>query len=481
MQARYEQMGVQQVRSGSRRPERSEHDRGGHHPTTLRHSVIRGGAPRRAIAAVGALGLLALTGCGSSTVDDIKVGSGKGWQSAFHDARNSGASPVTGARHLSLSWSRPIGGPLANATTIGPDGQLFVTSRTTTDCVGKPGTTGMIFSFQMPTGRKRFCNALGPDAVAAASAVDGASNVYVGDDGGVFSFNALGQPRWRTPVAGVPVSVQFTHDGTVLSVSQSGQVDVLDRQTGDREVSTYQVLGDPDFLAHPNVTRPADGQGVDDCAVGGPQCAVANVSALDPNSGRFYLTAWRTGAPAASVVALHYADKKVTQDWSVDILTGGSATSPTLSSDGKALYVGDNSGRLLAVDTADGHTKWTQPLGFAPRGGISELDGLLIPGGDDGHLMALHDNGDRAEIAWERKDLTLRGRPVQTAGDTGYVVVPMGDALHLLTFETKSGKTIASAPLPGAQGTTVSTAIGPDGQVVVGTRIGELFAFTPDR
>jgi hypothetical protein len=57
----------------------------------------------------------------------------------------------------------------------------------------------------------------------------------------------------------------------------------------------------------------------------------------------------------------------------------------------------------------------------------------------------------------------------------------MGDALHLLTFETKSGKTIASAALPGAQGTTVSTAIGPDGQVVVGTRIGELFAFTPDR
>ncbi|MDR7169225.1 outer membrane protein assembly factor BamB [Nocardia kruczakiae] len=433
------------------------------------------------IAAVGTLGLLMLTGCGSSTIDDIKVGSGKGWQSAFHDGRNSGASSVTGARHLSLSWSRPIGGPLANATTIGPDGQLFVTSRTTADCVGKPGTTGMIFSFQMPTGRKRFCNALGPDAVAAASAVDGASNVYVGDDGAVFSFNPLGQPRWRTPVAGVPVSVQFTHDGTVLSVSQSGQVDVLDRQTGDREVSTYQVLGDPDFLAHPNVTRPPDGQGIDDCAVGGPQCAVANVSALDPNSGRFYLTAWRTGAPAASLVALHYADKKVTQDWSVDILTDGSATSPALSSDGKTLYVGDNSGRLLAVDTADGHTKWTQPLGFTPRGGISLLDGLLIPAGDDGHLMALRDNGDRVDIAWERKDLTLRGRPVQTAGDTGYVVVPMGEALHLLTFDTKSGKTIASAPLPGAQGTTVSTAIGPDGQVVVGTRIGELFAFTPDR
>ncbi|WP_084473813.1 outer membrane protein assembly factor BamB family protein [Nocardia vermiculata] len=434
----------------------------------------------RSIALLGALGMLALTGCGSTTVDDIAVGSGEGWQSSFHDARNSSSSPVDGSRRLSLSWSRPVGGPLAGATTIGPDGQLFVTSRTETDCVGKPGTTGTVFSFQMETGRKRFCNALGPDAISAATAVDGASNVYLGDNGAVFAFNALGQPRWRTPVAGVPISMQFTGDGTVLSVSQSGQVDILERQTGDREVSTYQILGDPDFLAHPDVPRPPDGQGIRDCAIGGPDCPVANVSALDKDSGRFYVTAWRHGAPRASLVALHYADKKVTEDWSVDILTDGSATSPTLSEDGKTLWVGDNSGRLLAVDTADGHTKWTQSLGFTPRGGISEIDGLLIPGGD-GHLTALQDNGDSATVVWERKDLALRGQPVQTAGNTGYVVVPMGAALNLLTFDTESGATVASAPLPGAEGSTVSTSIGPEGEVVVATRIGELFAFEPEQ
>ncbi|MEU6558736.1 outer membrane protein assembly factor BamB family protein [Nocardia nova] len=468
------------MRSGSRRPERSEHDRAGDHPTALWRPDIRPSAPKRTLAALGALGMLALTACGSTTLDDIKVGQDKGWQSPFRDARNSGSSPVTGSRHLTLSWSRPIGGPLGAATTVGPDGQIFVTTRTQTDCVGKPGTTGAIFSFQMPTGRKRFCNPIGPDAIAAASAVDGADNVYVGDDGAVFSFNNLGQPRWRTPVAGVPVSMQFTAEGTVLSVSQSGQVDILNRQTGAREVSTYQVLGEPDFLAHPDIARPPDGQGLDDCAAGGPQCAVANVSALDRDSGRFYLTVWRPGAPAAALVALHYADKKVTQEWSVDILTDGSATSPALSADGKTLYAGDNSGRLLAVDTADGRTKWARPLGFTPRGGISERDGLLIPSGDDGHLIALRDNGDSADIAWERKDLALRGRPVQTAGDTGYAVVPMGETLSLLTFETTTGKTIASAVLPGATGSTVSTAIGPEGQVVVADRLGELFTFTPD-
>lgn len=423
--------------------------------------------------------MLALCGCGSTTVDDIGVGGGEGWQSAFHDARNSGTSPVSGSRHLRLSWSRPIGGPLGAATTISPEGQMYVTTRADTGCVGDPGTTGLIFSFQMQTGRKRFCNPLGPDAVAAASAVDGAGNIYVGDDGGVFSFNALGQPRWRTPVAGVPVSVQFTADGTLLSVSQSGQVDILDRQTGDRLVSTYQVLGLPNFLKHPDIARPPDGQGIADCAIGGPDCPVANVSALDQDSGRFYLTAWRPGADAASLVALHFDDNEVTEDWSVDILADGSATSPTLSADGTTLYVGDNSGRLLAVDTTDGHVEWTQTLGFTPRGGISDMDGLLIPGGD-GHLTALRDNGDGSvDIAWERKDLALRGRPVQTAGNTGYVVVAMGDTLDLLTFDTETGKTLASATLPGAEGSAVATSIGPEGEVVVGTRIGALYAFEP--
>ncbi|MGY2060272.1 outer membrane protein assembly factor BamB family protein [Nocardia gipuzkoensis] len=442
-------------------------------------------APIRAAAAIGAVGLLLLTGCGGTKADDIAVGPGKGWPSAFHDARNSGASPVTGSRHLKPSWSRPLGGPTAVPTTIGPDGQLFLTTRTEVDCVGRPGTTGMIFSFQMQTGRKRFCNALGPAAIGAPTAVDGLTNVYLGDDagdvGGVGSFNALGQPRWRTPVAGVPVSIQFTEDSNVLSVTQFGQVDVLSRQTGDRIVSTYQILGEPDFLKQPDLPRPPNGLGIGECASGAPQCPVANVSAIDKDSGRFYVTAWRPGAPVAALVALRYDGKQIRQEWSVDLLTDGSATSPTLSDDRKTVYVGDNSGRLLAVDANDGHTKWTQPLGFSPRGAVSIRGGLLIPGGDDGHLLALRDASDRAEIVWERKDLQLRGRPVQTAGDTGYVVSPIGDALNLVTFETTSGKTVASNVLDGAQGTTSGLAVGPKGEVVVTTRIGELFAFEPEK
>ncbi|MEU2120595.1 PQQ-binding-like beta-propeller repeat protein [Nocardia niwae] len=426
---------------------------------------------KRAAAVLAAVGALTLAGCGTD-YDDITVGTGKGWTAAYHDGRNSGTAPVTGSRKIGLSWQRPVGGPIAQPVTLGPDSQLFVTTRL-------PNCS--IFTFQMATGRKRFCNALGPSAISAPSAVDGMTNVYVGDDSRVISFNYLGQPRWATPVAGTPVSVQFTGDGKLLTISQSGQVDVLSRQTGERAAPTLQLLGEPNFLVNAGLGWPDSGQGLDDCAVGGPQCPVANISPIDAASGSFYVTLWQPGRPAAAVVALRYTGDKIVREWSAELLLGGSATSPALSADGGTLYVGDNNNRLIALDTADGRTKWVHRLEWTPRGGISVSDdGLIIPSGEDGYLLALRDKGDTAETAWERKDLAQRGSAAQTAGDTGYVTAAIGEGLNLVTFDTRTGTTIDSDVLPGAKGTTTGTSIGAKGEVVVATRIGEIFAFEPE-
>ncbi|MGK8490160.1 outer membrane protein assembly factor BamB family protein [Nocardia asiatica] len=426
---------------------------------------------KRAAAVLAAVGALALTGCGTD-YDDITVGTGKGWTAAYHDGRNSGASPVSGPQKIALNWSRPVGGPIAQPITLGPDSQLFVTTRL-------PNCS--IFSFQMATGRKRFCNAMGPSAIAAPSAVDGMTNVYVGDDSKVISFNYLGQPRWATPVAGTPVSVQFTGDGKLLTVTQSGQVDVLSRQTGERTVPTVQLLGEPDFLANAGLTWPDSGQGLEDCVAGGPRCPVANISPIDTASGRFYVTLWQPGRPAAAVVALRYADGEIEQQWRAELLERGSATSPALSADGGTLYVGDNSDRLIALDTADGRTKWVRRMEWTPRGGISVSgDGLIIPSGDDGHLLALRDTGDAVETVWERKDLAIRGPVAQATGGTGYATAAIGDGLNLVTFDTRTGDTLDSDVLPGAKGTVTGTSIGAKGEVVVATRIGEIFAFEPE-
>ncbi len=443
----------------------------------MRTGSVRAGSGRARRAAlvvlVASVAGVMVTGCGTA-VDDITVGPGAGWPAAYHDLRNSAVTPVEGARRMTLNWSRPVGGPVEMPVAIGRDGQMFLTTRTQSGCA--------ILSLQMPTGRKRFCNQLGPNAVSSPTVVDGMSNSYVGDDGAVNSFNYLGQPRWRTPVAGVPVSVQFTGDGRVLSVTQSGQIDILSRQTGAREVPTLQLLGDADFLAYPGLTRPASGQGLDDCLSGGPRCAVANISAVDADSSRFFVTVWEPGRPAASVVALSYGDGEVKRLWSAEVLAQGSGTSPTVSADGGTIYVGDNTDRLIALDAADGRPKWVRQLGFTPRGVLSvSADGLILPAGEQGYLLAVRDNGDTSEIVWERKDLMLRGAPVQAAGGVGYTVAAIGAGLSLITFDTETGGTIDSDVLPNAQGVTTGTSVSAEGDVVVATRIGEVFAFEPER
>ncbi|NMU83974.1 cell surface protein, partial [Vibrio parahaemolyticus] len=62
----------------------------------------------------------------------------------------------------------------------------------------------------------------------------------------------------------------------------------------------------------------------------------------------------------------------------------------------------------------------------------------------------------------------------------GYTTAAIGAGLNLVTFDTATGATIDSDVLPGAQGSTTGTSVGPKGEVVVATRIGEVFAFEPE-
>ncbi|MFH5209669.1 PQQ-binding-like beta-propeller repeat protein [Antrihabitans sp. NCIMB 15449] len=435
---------------------------------------------RSSLVALAAVTALVSVGCGADdTPSDIFAAGG--WPGIHADARNSDTSTVEGSRSLSLSWSRPIGGPVAAYASIAANGQIFVTSKMDDGC--------NLFSFEMESGRKRFCSILGPGVIASTPIVDRETNIYVGDNGAVSSFNDHGQPRWRTPVVGTPISAQFTGDGNVLSVTQRGQVNVLERQTGLRVAPPFDLLPQPDPIQNPDLPVPLDDLGLQACFAGTAECPVANTPAIDLDTGRFFVTLWEPGAPVASLVALRYTggdSPKVTREWKSDILPGGSATTPDLSADRSTVYVNDNENTLYAVDAATGATKWTYDLGFTPLGSQSTSDdGLIIPsGGEGGHLLALRDAGDRAELAWERTELVQAGVPAQAAGSTGYTVVRKGDGpdaeLALLTFDTTTGETLDEDTLPNAKGFTVGTSIGPKGEVLTPTLLGELFVFESD-
>ncbi|MGW0174807.1 outer membrane protein assembly factor BamB family protein [Rhodococcus sp. NPDC003322] len=428
---------------------------------------------RSAAVALTATTALVTAGCGS---DSQVIGnySPGGWPAMHADARNSDTSPVTGSRSISLDWSRPLGAPTATYASVAATGQIFVTTRSDNGC--------NLFSFQMETGRKRWCTRLGPGVAASTPLVDSATNVYIGEDGAMNSFNEHGQLRWRTVVSGTPLSAQFTGDGNLLFVTHFGVVSVLSPQTGKEIVPSYQLIPAPTADQAQNVPLPAAAQGLDKCFFGSAECPVANTPAIDLSTGRFYLTLWRPGRPQADLVAMRYQGGALTEEWSSDVLPGGSASSPDISADGATVYVNDNEGALWALDASTGEPRWHHDIGYAAAGSPSTSgDGLIIPaGGRDGHLLALRDRGDHAEVIWERKDLLHLGVPAQTAGGTAYTAVREGeDGLAVITFDTATGETVDQDTLPGGTGFTVGTSIGPGGEVLTPTLIGELFVLKP--
>lgn len=429
-------------------------------------------ALRSSAAALTAISALLLAGCGgdSGTADVFGAG---GWPGMHADARSSNTSPVTGSRSLDFQWSRPIGGPTPTNASVAANGQVFLTARTDEGC--------NLLSFQIDTGRKRWCTRIGPGAATSTPVVDAATNIYIGDEGAMSSFNERGQLRWRTPVSGTPRSAQFTGDGNLLFITQLGQINVLDPQTGFKVAPSYDLIPPASYTQGANVEPVPNDQGLDGCLAGGQQCPVANTPAIDLDNGRFVFTFWRPFAPQADLVAMRYTggdDPRIVEDWSTGTLPGGPAGGPNLSADGKTVYTNDNAGHLWAVDAETGEPQWSYDVGYPALGTPStSAGGLIIPAGaEKGRLLAVRDRGDHAELVWERADLLQLGVPAQTAGTTGYTVVRDGDAgLALLTFDTETGETLDQDPLPGATGFTVGTSIGPDGEVLTPTLIGELF------
>ncbi|WP_137724332.1 PQQ-binding-like beta-propeller repeat protein [Prescottella subtropica] len=419
-----------------------------------------------------AVSALLLAGCTADTGTENVFGSG-GWPGMHADARNSGTSSVTGTDAPEFAWSRPVGAPTPVRATVAATGQIFLTSQATEGC--------NLLSLQIDAGRKRWCTWVGPGAATSSPVVDDKTNVYVGTEGAMSSFDQRGQLRWFTPVTGTPLSAQFTGDGKLLFVTHLGQIMVLDPQTGGRVTAPYDLIPPASYTQDANVDPIPNGLGLDACFDGGPACPVANPPAIDLAGGRFVLTFTRPGSTRADLVAMRYTggeNPRIEPVWSTTTLDDGPAGAPVLSADGATVYAGDNAGHLWAVDAEDGTPMWSHDLGYRPLGGPSvSRDGLIVPaGGGNARLRALRDRGESVETAWERDDLTPVGGAAQTAGGIGYTTVRDGDGgVALLTFDTATGGTLDTDVLTGATGFTAGVSIGPDGEILTPTLIGELF------
>ncbi|MFI8566815.1 PQQ-binding-like beta-propeller repeat protein [Rhodococcus sp. NPDC078407] len=439
----------------------------------MRGVSAHGRTGRKVTAFAAAVALVASAGCSSDTtaIDPLSPDS---WPAAHANAHNSGSTAVSVDSPVTLDWNRPIGGTVSSPVSIGSTGQMFVTATTESGC--------NLFSFEIDSARKRWCNRVGPSVVTATPTVDSAINAYIGDDGGMNSYNDHGQLRWRTPVYGVPKSAQFLGDGSLLSVTQMGQISVLDTQTGQLRVPILDLVPTPNFLTDPNSDFEPVDTGLAECSTGGSGCLVSAAPAVDAETGAIYLTLWRPGSIAPQIVSLQYTpdgSPGLVERWSSELLPAGVASSPVLSEDGSTLYVADVDGRLMAFDTTDGRQKWTEGTGLGIGGSPSiASDGTIVPSGGDGTLMGLRDNGDSAERVWVRDDVEQAGAAAQSADGRGHTVVRDGDDVALITFDAATGDTVDSQSVPDVIGSTVGTSIGPDGQVVTASYLGEIFTYT---
>lgn len=441
--------------------------------------MLGGRADFARVAALATVASLTVVACGSGegtvgggTIDAFAPGA---WPTAHGDARNSNTTGHSGLSDGALDWSRPLGGTVVSPTSIAASGQMFVSTTTEAGC--------NLFSFDIDSGRKRWCNRVGPSVATATPLVDSVANTYVGDDGGFSSFNEHGQLRWRTPTYGVPRSAQFLGDGSVLAVTQLGQLNILDTQTGRSTVPIHDLVPPPEFLESPDTEFLPPDTGLADCARGGEECAVAAPPAVDLEASNIYLVLWRPGAIAPQLVSLHYdaeATPAVTELWSSELLPAAVTSSPVLSNDGNTVYFADVDGRLSAYNAADGSSKWTYGAGLGASSTPSvSADDSIVPAGGDGAVQSVRDDGDHASPVWQRDDLRQLGIPVQTADGTVLVITGRGDELLLSSLDAVSGETISDRPLPEATGFTVGTSVGPDGQIVTSTYLGEIFTYAP--
>ncbi|UYP17655.1 PQQ-binding-like beta-propeller repeat protein [Rhodococcus sp. Z13] len=433
------------------------------------------GVLRTAVPALAAVFALSACGGGSGTEDVLSAG---GWPGRHSDARNSNTATAAGLEDLAAAWTRPLGGTAGSPAGIAANGQVSVSAATEIGC--------NLFSFQMDTGRKRWCTRLAPAVATVTPVSDAMANIYVGEDGGLLSFNEHGQRRWRIPVSGTPRSAQFTSDGHLLVVTHFGQVNVVDPQTGQLGAPLFDLVPIPGVDAGQNVPRLPSDHGVPACFGGSEDCPVATTPAVDTATDRILVTVWRPGADRSALVALRYTggdDAVVREEWAVDDLPGGAVTSPVLSADGSTVYVFDGEGTLWALDTTTGEARWSRGFGTASVAPPAvTADGLLLVAAGDGSkpLVALRDSGDETESVWERTDLAPFGTPAVSADGLAYVIADGGSDLVATVVDVADGESVDEEPLDAA-GLPVGTGIGPDGEFVITTVDGDVIVLRDPR
>jgi outer membrane protein assembly factor BamB len=221
--------------------------------------------------------------------------------------------------------------------------------------------------------------------------------------------------------------------------------------------------------------------------------STARIVTLNPNGGVFWgpLTPGLAlgsspaiGADGHIYMVTNEGSPKVRQlnaadgssPWSAPI-NGTSSAGPALSADGATLYVTTQPGRLYALNTSTGATRWSKNTGAIWTSPAVAADGTIYVGADDG-LYAFRSDGTKAwgPISFGTGAL-VRASPAIATDGTIYV----GTDLATLEAVNPDGTKLGTFTASGMGIVRSSPAIASDGTIYFGTRDHKLYALNPNR
>ncbi|MCC7541692.1 MAG: PQQ-binding-like beta-propeller repeat protein [Deltaproteobacteria bacterium] len=435
-------------------------------------------------------------------------------------------------------WHSLVGLAVVQPNTFSPDGNtVYVTT-------ANPDPDGCrVHALSARDGTTEWCRTFHPTVVGSAVEVDADGFLYLAVLDQIVSLNADGSDRWATPIGTAdpegglsgPLGLHFTPGGHVATVTNGGVVYLLARDDG-RVLASYDIPAETGFVPPRALMLDLDIRMV------APDAVVADLDAIfGAGGGGGFLGAFlgAGGGFSDNTIGVSPRDElfvvgggadpdhgamiqlriapgpTIERGWHVP-LVGGSATSPSVTRDGRYVNVGDGStpGAILDpgsvratvkgidVDACDDNTDdddhpqvcapiYEMEMERGPMAGAPALDDqgvtylwettlrLTAFGPEAVDLRAAGPSGTLWEVAlpddltWSAVMTVTRNHIVGTVTRTTVsderildIRFPGVAESFLAVVDRATGQLVFRAPVPDDSSATVT--IGPDGSLYVG-------------
>ncbi len=338
------------------------------------------------------------------------------WPTIHRDARNSNYLPFISTDQLRMIW-QAIENDYAAVITpviIGPEGNLYYTT-------GKEKSYGNLHALDNGGNELWRSYLLDSGAFISSPIADLQGDLYIGDSDEFFSFHPDGTLKWKcSGLEGPFASTLISQDGYIISINRDGLIYVFDPETGEPAAQPLELSGQSpgeDYKIFPppglwkEMVHEMENLTISDIynAHTGHQFKITKAPAVNPQNGRIYIagTAKSSGYYSSVKGRLYGLDFFTDTNNSAGqlvlafekIIDKPSGTSPSISPDGKHIYLIDKEGTFYTFNE-DGQEIWRLSLDVAPSSPAIGPNGTIYVAGGS-KLFAINDLGSEGAILWE--------------------------------------------------------------------------------